>query len=152
MQKTPIKASKSTARLSFQELYVGQTAKFSIKITRELIENFCQMTGDFHPLHADQEYAKRAGFGNVIAHGLLISSLSSQLIGMQLPGEAAIIGSQSFDYILPVPADMRLIFIGRVSAKDERFSKIDVAISVRNDAGKKVAKGKYIVFFRQNDI
>lgn len=152
MQKTPSESSKSAADLSFQQSYVGQTAKFSIQVTKDLITKFCQMTGDYHPLHTDQEYAKKAGFDDVIAHGLLISSLSSRLIGMQLPGDAAIVGSQSFDYILPVPADMWLTFIGRVSVKDERFSKMDVAIRVQNDAGERVAKGKYLVFFRQTDI
>jgi 3-hydroxybutyryl-CoA dehydratase len=145
-------ASKSTVGLSFQASYVGQTAEFSIQVTSKLIAEFGQMTGDLHPLHTDREYAKKAGFDNVIAHGLLISSLSSRLVGMQLPGEGAIVGSQSFDYILPVPAGIWLTFIGRVSVKDERFSKIDVTINVQNDAGERVARGKYIVFFRQNDI
>jgi 3-hydroxybutyryl-CoA dehydratase len=35
------------------------------------------MTGDAHPLHYDDEYAKRTRFGRRLAHGLLLTSLTA---------------------------------------------------------------------------
>lgn len=142
---------KHAAKWAFEELTVGLEAEFSVVITAQMIAQFSDMTGDYHPLHTDPDYAKSAGFDDIIAHGLLISSLSSRLIGMELPGKAAIVGSQTFDYLVPIPAGTQATFAGKILSKDERFYKIDVGIGVRDGQAKRLAKGKYTVFFRQND-
>jgi acyl dehydratase len=38
---------------------------------------FAGMTGDAHPIHYDDEYAKRHRFGRRLAHGLLLASLTA---------------------------------------------------------------------------
>ena len=38
---------------------------------------FAGMTGDAHPLHYDDEYAKTTPFGRRLAHGLLLTSLTA---------------------------------------------------------------------------
>ena len=38
---------------------------------------FAGMTGDAHPLHYDDEYAKRTRFGRRLAHGLLLTSMTA---------------------------------------------------------------------------
>jgi acyl dehydratase len=38
---------------------------------------FAGMTGDAHPLHYDDEYAKTTPFGRRLAHGLLLASLTA---------------------------------------------------------------------------
>jgi acyl dehydratase len=38
---------------------------------------FAGMTGDAHPLHYDDEYAKRTRFGRRLTHGLLLTSLTA---------------------------------------------------------------------------
>ena len=38
---------------------------------------FAGMTGDAHPLHYDDEYAKKTRFGRRLAHGLLLTSLTA---------------------------------------------------------------------------
>jgi acyl dehydratase len=38
---------------------------------------FAGMTGDAHPLHYDDEYAKKTRFGRRLAHGLLLASLTA---------------------------------------------------------------------------
>ncbi|MEK7715382.1 MAG: MaoC/PaaZ C-terminal domain-containing protein [candidate division NC10 bacterium] len=37
---------------------------------------FAGLTGDDHPLHYDDEYAKKTRFGKRLAHGLLLTSLT----------------------------------------------------------------------------
>ena len=49
-------------------------------ITEADIVNFAGITGDWHPMHTDVEYAARTTFKERIAHGMLILS-----IGMALP-------------------------------------------------------------------
>lgn len=38
-------------------------------VTRETIDAYAAITGDFNPLHVDPEYAAATPFGGVIAHG-----------------------------------------------------------------------------------
>jgi acyl dehydratase len=38
---------------------------------------FAGMTGDAHPIHYDDEYAKHTRFGRRLAHGLLLTSLTA---------------------------------------------------------------------------
>lgn len=38
---------------------------------------FAGMTGDAHPIHYDDEYAKGTRFGRRLAHGLLLSSMTA---------------------------------------------------------------------------
>jgi 3-hydroxybutyryl-CoA dehydratase len=38
---------------------------------------FAGMTGDAHPIHYDDEYAKKQRFGRRLAHGLLLSSMTA---------------------------------------------------------------------------
>ena len=38
---------------------------------------FAGVTGDDHPLHYDDEYAKKTRFGRRLAHGLLLTSLTA---------------------------------------------------------------------------
>lgn len=49
-------------------------------ITESDIVNFAALTGDWHPLHTDVEYATRTPFKGRIAHGMLVLS-----IGLSLP-------------------------------------------------------------------
>ncbi len=49
-------------------------------ITETDIVMFAAMTGDWHPLHTNAEFAKNYLFGERIAHGLLILSVGTSLI------------------------------------------------------------------------
>ena len=48
-------------------------------ITEADIVNFAMITGDWHPIHVDVEYAKASVFGERIAHGMLTLTLGSAL-------------------------------------------------------------------------
>lgn len=49
-------------------------------ITEADIVNFAGLSGDFTPLHLDEEFAKTTAFGRRIAHGALILSISTGLV------------------------------------------------------------------------
>ena len=48
-------------------------------MTEADIHAFAALTGDWHPLHTDAEFAAESPFGERIAHGLLILSVGSAL-------------------------------------------------------------------------
>jgi acyl dehydratase len=56
---------------------VGERAEFTKTITETDLAMFSAVSGDFDPIHVDEEYAKRSQFGRRIAHGGLAMSLLS---------------------------------------------------------------------------
>ncbi|MBI2858491.1 MAG: MaoC family dehydratase N-terminal domain-containing protein, partial [Chloroflexi bacterium] len=48
-------------------------------VTESDIVSFCSLSGDWHPLHSDVEYAGKTVFGERIAHGWLVLSLGVSL-------------------------------------------------------------------------
>ncbi|MGM9931383.1 MaoC family dehydratase [Pradoshia sp.] len=81
---------------------VGQQAACSKTITETDVVMFAGLSGDFNPIHIDSEYAKNTRFNERIAHGLLTSSLLSQLLGVHLPGKGSVYMEQTIKFKAPV--------------------------------------------------
>jgi 3-hydroxybutyryl-CoA dehydratase len=86
----------------FEDLAVGMTASFTKTVTEADIVLFAGLSGDFNPLHLNQEFAEKTVFKNRIAHGLLIASFISTVLGTKLPGPGATYLSQSLKFKAPV--------------------------------------------------
>ena len=87
---------------SIDELIIGESTNHKKIITEKDIEMFGEITGDFNPAHFDEEYAKNTMFKKRISHGMLIGSLFSKLLGMELPGPGSIYISQTLRFRRPV--------------------------------------------------
>ena len=59
---------------------VGYTKTYEVTVTREMVMKFAEVTGDFNPIHVDEEYAKSTKFGRCIAHGILIAGFFSRAL------------------------------------------------------------------------
>ena len=138
---------------TIDQLEEGLEAKIERLLTVEDIRNFANLTQDFHPLHTSVVYAKANGFEDIIAHGLLLSSFSSAIIGMKLPGENAIIMSQTFTYKNPVYPGTQLLIKGVLDKIDTRFSLLEIKIKITSiDNSQVFATGKYSVKVREKII
>jgi 3-hydroxybutyryl-CoA dehydratase len=68
-------------RLYFEDCRVGDRASApSRTITETDIVQFASLSGDWHPLHTDAEYAKESIFGERIAHGMLVLAIGTGLL------------------------------------------------------------------------
>ena len=72
---------------SYSSINIGDVEEFQRRVTIEDIDKFTELSGDNNPLHNDEDYAKTTTFGSRIAHGMLVSSYFSTLVGMYLPGK-----------------------------------------------------------------
>ena len=84
-----------------EEIEIGQKKKFSVRITESMINEFAKISGDFNPLHMDEEYAKSTKFGKRVCHGMLLASFFSKMVGMHLPGKNALYFSQTLNFRFP---------------------------------------------------
>lgn len=66
----------------WEDFSVGQKlTTAAVTVTEAHVVGFAAITGDWYPLHMDEEYARRTDFGGRIAHGPLTFSLAVGLAG-----------------------------------------------------------------------
>jgi 3-hydroxybutyryl-CoA dehydratase len=133
----------------YKDIEVGLEYTFSRKLTINDVNNFIEITEDRHPLHTDNHYSKKAGFNGIIAHGMLISSFVSTLIGMHLPGLHALITSQSFRYFKPVCPEDTLTIKGEVKKKVDESSMVLIGVEIKDSLDDIVAAGSVQVKLRK---
>nr|WP_274522660.1 MaoC family dehydratase [Klebsiella pneumoniae] len=83
-------------------MFIGQKASFEKTITESDVLLFSGISGDINPVHINDMVAKQSIFGKRIAHGVLVSGLTSAVLGMQLPGEGTIYLGQDNKFRRPV--------------------------------------------------
>jgi acyl dehydratase len=66
---------------TFDEFVIGEEIVSAVRtVTEADVVNFACLSGDFHPEHMNEEYAKKGPLGERIAHGLLIMSIAAGLL------------------------------------------------------------------------
>ncbi|RLG61729.1 dehydratase [Candidatus Geothermarchaeota archaeon] len=92
-------------------------------VTEADIVNFAGLSGDFNPLHTDEEYAKNTIFKGRIAHGALTFSIMTGLwdkIGFIRESIIAFYGIDKLRFTKPVyPGDTIMVKI-KVTGKEEK--------------------------------
>ena len=86
---------------TFDEIKIGQSKKFQVIITESMVNDFAKISGDFSPIHMDEEYAKSTTFKKRVVHGMLLASFLSRMDGMFLPGKHALYFSQNIEFRNP---------------------------------------------------
>lgn len=81
---------------------IGEKEFYSKTITEKDVYNFAEISGDFNPIHIDKEEAEKSVFGKSIAHGFLVASFISNIIGTKLPGKGSIYLEQDLKFKKPV--------------------------------------------------
>ncbi len=121
--------------LSFDDVSIGQKEIFSTIITESMLEEFSKFSGDFNPLHMDNEFAHSSTFGKRIVHGMLLASFFSQLIGMRLPGKNSLYFSQTINFRSPCYIDDKIQVVGEVTEKSNSTRIITISTSIFNGSG-----------------
>jgi 3-oxoacyl-[acyl-carrier protein] reductase len=126
----------------FALLEIGSSASIRKTISREDVETFATLSGDYNGLHVDEEFAARTEFEQIVVHGLLHASILSGLFGTKLPGSGALCLSQAFDFTKPVFIGDTVEATGTVLAMDPTTRVIDVRTEILNQKGERVLEGK----------
>jgi acyl dehydratase len=140
----------------FEDFTVGDRfASPSKTLTDAHFLFFAGMTGDAHPIHYDDEYAKGTRFGRRLAHGLLLTSLTAVGASTLAPIiEASIVAFLEQRTRFRTPA-----FIGdtlkpehEVVALERRRSAglLTLRVTLTNQRGETVLEGehRYLIAYR----
>ena len=126
---------------SFNEIKIGLEHHFEISIDEKLEGDFAKISGDFNPLHMDEQYAKKTKFGKRVCHGMLLASFFSKLVGMYLPGKNALYFSQNLNFVEPCFIGDIVIVKGKIINKSESTKMIKIETTIKNNTGKLLVEG-----------
>lgn len=88
--------------MKFEELQIGMFDSTTKVITEQDILTFAELSTDKNPLHIDPVAASKGMFGKQIAHGMLVASLISAVLGTKMPGEGSVYLGQELKFKRPV--------------------------------------------------
>lgn len=128
---------------------IGQRASLTKTVTEADISLFAGVTGDFNPLHVDEEFAKRTRFGERIAHGFLTAGLISAVLGTRLPGPGSIYLSQSLNFHRPVKIGDTITATVEVSAYNKEKRIVTLETNCYNQDDIVVLSGKAVVLLEE---
>lgn len=125
----------------FEDLQQGETFKTpSRNVTEKDIELFAELSGDFNPLHLDEDYSRRGIFGRRVAHGLLTLSIADGFWMKSGVFDGTIVAFYGIDHLRftkPVYIGDTLSAKITVKEKDERgkFGLLTLENDVMNQKG-----------------
>jgi acyl dehydratase len=137
--------------MSILNTAVGQQLSPLVKpaITQEQLRRYAEASGDFNPIHLDEQAAQRVGLDGVIAHGMLSMAFLGQFVNQQIadiPG--AHIEHLKVRFLNMVRLGDTLTCNGVVKAQttnDDFSQSISIECWAQNEQGEKVTAGDAVV-------
>lgn len=132
---------------------VGEEAAFAKTITETDLTLFSAISGDFDPIHVNEEYARKSDFGKRIAHGGLVmgllstcaSVISKRAVERGSKGVSVSLGYDKIRFLKPA-------FIGDTLTARYKIEEIDKAsgrsrsrVEIANQKGELVLAGTHVM-------
>ncbi|MHA1805402.1 MAG: MaoC family dehydratase [Promethearchaeota archaeon] len=127
----------------------GDSASFSKTVTEADVILFAGISGDFNPIHINEEFAKTQMFGTRVVHGAFSSALISAVLGVKLFGPGVLYGSQSVTFKKPVYIGDTLTAVATVkekyTKKEGKLKFIKCDTKVYNQKNEIVTDGEAVI-------
>jgi acyl dehydratase len=123
-------------------------------ITEADLVSFSSLTGDWHPQHADAEWAGDSRFGERVAHGMLVLSYAIGLMLFDPERVVALRGLDSVTFKRPVRIGDTIRVRSRVDETrrlDEAHDLVSLAWRVVNQRDEVVARARVDALWRTGD-
>jgi 3-hydroxybutyryl-CoA dehydratase len=129
----------------FEDLELGMEASHEKTVSEDDIASFAEVSGDYNPVHMDEDYAAGTFFKSRIAHGMLTASFISTVLGTRLPGPGCIYLSQNLRFLAPFRIGDTVKALARVASLDMTRRRAQFACHCEVN-GKIVVEGEAMVF------
>jgi acyl dehydratase len=118
-------------------------------ITQEQLRRYAEASGDYNPIHLDEQAAKQVGLDGIIAHGMLSMAFLGQFVNLQI---AAIPGAR-IEHLMVRFHNMAhlgdtLTCLGKVNTRttqEDLSQSITIECWAQNQKGDKVTTGEAVV-------
>ena len=115
-------------------------------MSAEQVEKYAEITGDYNPLHFDEEFAANTPFKNLVVQGGLTTGLLHALVAMDMPGPGTVFLNQNWQFTAPV-------FIGDTITAEAEVMKVHATkpvttlkIQVIRQTGETVLEGEAVCY------
>jgi acyl dehydratase len=130
---------------SYDQLTIGEEASFTKTITETDVYLFAGISGDFNPMHVNEEFAKQTPFKTRIAHGALPQSLIAPVLGMKLPGLGTVAVEIKCRFKAPTFFGDTVTATATVAEKMQEKRWVRMSLTWTNQRGETVAQGEAVV-------
>lgn len=137
--------STTVPSIPYNDIRIGNLASIKKTVTEKEILAFAALSGDVNPIHLDDKYARQTRFKERIAHGMLVASYISTVIGTILPGKDTIYLSQTVQFKAPVRIGDTLTVAAKVIKKRDDKKIITLETTIVNQHYEKVVEGYAVV-------
>ena len=130
---------------SYDQLQIGMKASFTKTISETDVYLFAGISGDFNPMHVNEEFAKLTPFGRRIAHGALPQCLIAPVLGTKLPGLGTIALEIMARFRAPTYFGDTVTASAEVTEKLEEKKWVRLKLVWTNQRNETVATGEALV-------
>lgn len=127
------------------DLKIGDQFSTSKQITDAVVRAFADLSGDYNPIHIDEEFAKTTQFGRRIAHGMISGALISAVLGYEFKERRVVYLSQTMKFVAPVFIDDTVTATATVKNIREDKPIVTLETVCTNQNGKTTLKGEAVV-------
>jgi 3-hydroxybutyryl-CoA dehydratase len=127
------------------DLKIGDRFSTERHVTDELVRKFAEVSGDYNPIHLDEDFAKTTRFGRRIAHGMLSGAFISAILGNEFKNRKIVYLSQSMKFTAPVYLDDTVTATATVTNIREDKGIVTLATVCTNQNGETLVKGEAVV-------
>lgn len=131
--------------LSINEIKLGDKASVEKTISETDIYLFAGITGDLNPAHVNQVASEQTMFKGRVAHGILVTGLISNCLGMHLPGPGTIYMGQQVKFTAPVHIGDTIKAEVEVIEMNVEKNRVKLKTVCTNQHGKVVIDGEALV-------
>lgn len=127
------------------DLKIGDKFSTSKQITDSVVRAFAELSGDYNPIHLDEEFAAKTRFGKRIAHGMISGALISAVLGYEFKERKIVYLSQTLKFTAPVFLDDTVTATATVKNIREDKPIVTLETVCTNQNGEMVVKGEAVV-------
>ncbi|MGH2683769.1 MAG: MaoC/PaaZ C-terminal domain-containing protein [Actinomycetota bacterium] len=124
-----------STRVSFDDVKVGEEVpERSNLLDRAQLVQYAGASGDFNPIHWDEEFAQRVGLPGVISHGMFTMALVARMVG-EWAGDPGAVERISVQFRKEVRPGEKVVARGRIAEKDDdtRTVRLELRAEVERD-------------------
>lgn len=135
---------------------IGDQVELSKTLTETDVALFTAISGDFDPIHMDEQHAKTTAFGRRIAHGILSMALLSGAASLmsakarerRFAGTSVSLGYDRIRFVHPVFIGDTLTATYTVEALDDAKQRSIARVEVANHEGTPCVVGRHLMTWR----
>lgn len=123
-------------------LVVGQKATRSLTLSKDHVQKYAEITGDYNPLHFDEAFAAKTKFERLIVQGGLTTGILNALVATDMPGPGTVFLSHDWKFTAPVFVGDAITGEAEILSIHETKPATQLKVRVARQDGETVLEGE----------